>query len=63
MKMLKIKAWLDSGANIHSCREVTFEVDECDWLAMDEFEQDAYAQDYAWNRMDWGYEIVGDDNL
>lgn len=63
MKMLKIKAWLDSGANVYSCREVVFEVDEHEWLAMDEQEQELYAKDYAWNRMDWGYEVVGNDNL
>ena len=63
MKMIKIEAYLDSGANIHSCRKVVFELDESEWLDMDEGQQEEYAKEYAWDRMEWGYNVVGDDNL
>ena len=56
--MIKIKTWLDSGANCESRYEATFEIDEAEWLAMSEFEQEELAKEYAWNRMDWGYEVI-----
>ena len=63
-KMITIKTWLDSGANIHSCREVTFEIEEDVWNSMAETEQEEYAKSFAWDHMEWGYEVVGtDDNL
>ena len=55
MTTLKIKAWLDSGANIHSKRTVTFEVDKEDWETMSDEEKDECAKEYAWDRMDWGW--------
>ena len=30
---------------------------------MAETEQEEYAKSFAWDHMDWGYEVVGDDNL
>ena len=63
MKMIKIEAYLDSGANIHSCRKVVFEIEEDVWNSMAETEQEELAKEYAWDRMEWGYEVVGDDNL
>ena len=57
MSMIKIKAWLDSGANIHSCRETEFEIDEAEWSAMSEDEKDEYAKEVAWDRMDWGWVV------
>jgi hypothetical protein len=60
-KMITVKTWLDSGANCQSRYQVTFEVDESEWLDMNELEQEEYAKDYAWNRMDWGYEVVDND--
>jgi len=56
MKATKtIKAWLNSGANIHSCYKVEFEVDTDEWDAMSDDEKDEYAKEYAWQRMDWGW--------
>jgi hypothetical protein len=59
MSMIKIKAWLDSGANVHSCRWTDFEIEEAEWSAMSEDERDEYAKEVAWDRMDWGW-IVED---
>jgi hypothetical protein len=56
--MITVKTWLDSGANCESRYEVVFEVDKHEWLDMNEQEQEEYAKDYAWNRMDWGHEVV-----
>jgi len=51
-----IKVWLDSGANIHSCYRAEFEVDANDWDAMSDEQKDEVAKEYAWDRMDWGWE-------
>ena len=61
MSTIKIKAWLDSGANIHSCRETEFEIDEGEWNRMSEEEKDGYAKEIAWDRMDWGW-VVKEEN-
>jgi hypothetical protein len=60
VRTIKIKAWLDSGANIHSCRETEFEIDEGEWNLMSEEEKDAYAKEYAWDHMDWGWVVKED---
>jgi hypothetical protein len=60
MSMIKIKAWLDSGANVHSCRWTDFEIEEAEWIAMSEDERDEYAKEVAWDRMDWGW-VVEDE--
>ena len=57
MAMITIKAWLDSGANIHSCREVDFDMDEDEWNSMTEAEKDECAKELAWDRMDWGWTV------
>jgi hypothetical protein len=57
MSMITIKTWLDSGANIHSCRWTEFEIDEAEWSDMSEKERDEYAKEYACDRMDWGWVI------
>jgi hypothetical protein len=61
MSTIKIKAWLDSGANTHSCRETEFEVDEDEWSDMSDKEKDDYAKEYAWDHMDWGW-VVKEEN-
>lgn len=51
---MKIKYWLDSGANIHSCRkgEVDLERD----AGITDEEKDDVMRDFAFARLDWGYE-------
>lgn len=53
--MITIKVWLNSGANAFSTYESSFEIDRDEWNAMSEAEQEDYARDVAWARMDWGY--------
>jgi hypothetical protein len=61
MSTIKVKAWLDSGANHDSTRWVTFTVDKNDWERMTEEEQKEYAQSYAWEFMDWGFFVEGEE--
>lgn len=62
----KFTVWLDSGANIHSRREVTVTLDELGiesdkWDAMTIDEKDDVMREIAWDRLDWGYEENGED--
>jgi hypothetical protein len=57
MSMITIKAWLDSGANVYSNREIEFEIDKDEWDAMSEEEKDEHAKEYAWDRMEWGWSV------
>ncbi|CAB4152676.1 hypothetical protein UFOVP607_26 [uncultured Caudovirales phage] len=59
MSNITIKAWLNSGANINSKREIEFEVDLDDWNSMDDDEKEEFARDYAFEQSDWGWEVVG----
>lgn len=59
---MKIKYWLDSGANINSCRtgEISLEdigmtLDE--WNEASDEVKDEIMKDYAWSEMDWGYKL------
>ncbi len=58
MSTIKIKAWLDSGADADSKYQTEFEVDAEEWAAMTEEEKDEYAKDHAWEKMEWGWEKV-----
>ena len=60
MSMITIKVWLDSGANVHSCYRSELEIDTAEWDAMSEKEKEEEANEYAWNRMDWGWKIEGE---
>ena len=60
---MKVKYWLDSGANIHSRREGEISLDDLqltidEWNEMDEDEKTEMMKDYAWENMDWGFELV-----
>jgi hypothetical protein len=61
MSTIKIKAWLDSGANHDSTRWTTFEVGKDYWRNMSEEEREDYVKDHAWDRMDWGWFVVEED--
>jgi hypothetical protein len=54
--MKTIKCWLDSGANIHSRYETEFEIEDDEWEAMPEEDKEELVKEYAWERMDWGWE-------
>lgn len=54
------KVWLDSGANIHSCRKFTLSLEKMglsdeDFDEMDEEEKDEMFKEYAFERLDWGW--------
>ena len=60
---MKIKVWLDSGANIHSCRTTTFDTSEFgltdeEWRELSEDEKEAMAKEVAFDRSNWGYAEV-----
>lgn len=62
----KIKWYCDSGANAFSRNEgeVTFselDIPEDEWGEMTEKEQEAIMREYAWQSLDWGWEVVDDD--
>ena len=58
---MRLKIWLDSGANIHSKREtiIDFEdlgITEEKWDAMSESEQEETAKEVAFESLEWGFE-------
>jgi len=57
---MKFKVWLDSGANIHSKREITISLDDIgiskdEWNDMEECDRDEVMKDIAFDHSDWGY--------
>jgi hypothetical protein len=57
------KVWCDSGANIHSCWEDKYSLEDLgltneEWEDMTEDEKDRFMQDIAFDRLDWGYAEV-----
>tara|TARA_R110000868_G_scaffold227023_4_gene479970 strand:+ start:97 stop:294 length:198 start_codon:yes stop_codon:yes gene_type:complete len=59
----KFKVWLDSGANIHSKRQVTISLGEIgieddEWDEMSEDDRDEVMKEIAFDHSDWGYAEV-----
>lgn len=59
----KFKVWLDSGANIHSCREQTIDLDDIgidgdEWDEMSDDEKEEVMRDVAFDRSEWGFREV-----
>ena len=57
---MKFKVWLNSGANIHSKREViisleNLRISEDEWSQMTEEQRDEVMREVAFERYDWGY--------
>jgi hypothetical protein len=57
---IKIRYWLDSGANIHSMYEDVTTTEELgipdsEWIEMTEEQKDEVMRDLAWERADWGW--------
>lgn len=57
---IKIKYWLDSGANIHSQYEGKTTTDEIgitddEWRSMTDQDKEEMMREYAFERSDWGY--------
>ena len=61
---MKIKYWCDSGANIHSCLKGQVDLYEEEGISDEEWEEMPYEakeeimKDYAFAKLDWGWEIV-----
>lgn len=53
---MKIKAWLDSTANIKSKRVINLEYDDQEWAEMTEEEREAIVKEEVFQYLDWGFE-------
>ncbi|WP_395026330.1 hypothetical protein [Comamonas odontotermitis] len=64
----KFKVWLDSGANIHSCRKQIIDLDDIgvdsdEWDEMSDRQKEECMRDIAFDRLDWGFtEIEGGES-
>lgn len=61
----KIKVWIDSGANIHSKRELVIAIDKLGiddewWDEMTYQEQEEVMREIAFERLDWGFVEIED---
>lgn len=59
----RFKVWLNSGANIHSCNEITLNLKglgmtEEQFNAMTEEEKDKMFLDIAFEQGEWGWEEI-----
>lgn len=59
----KFKVWLNSGANIHSCRKVEVALDEIgvsdeEFSEMSENDKEEMFRDIAFQNSDWGWEEI-----
>lgn len=62
---MKIKFWCDSGANVYSCRQQTFELktlgySEEEWSELTDEEKQKEAEFWAYDRLDIGYQEIED---
>jgi hypothetical protein len=53
---VKIQAYVDSGANIHSKKKFTVEIDQEDWDEMAPDERENYMRDAMLQEISWGYD-------
>ena len=64
--MAKIKIYIDSGANIHSCREqvidtvVEFDMDEGEWEQQSDGSKEQFIWEWVEQRLDWGWYEEGE---
>ncbi len=60
---MKLKIWLDSGANIHSCKEQILDFEDLglteeEWDASSEQEKEEMTKEIAFESLDWGFKKV-----
>lgn len=61
---MKLKLYVDSGANIHSKRTETIDLEKDwgltdeDWSDMTEKEKDEMVQQWVWERASYGFEEI-----
>lgn len=63
--MSKIRVYIDSGANIHSCHEGEIDLDDLDmtlqeWEAMPEEQKFREIQEVLYG-FEYGWEVIGDE--
>jgi hypothetical protein len=61
--MIKYKVWLDSGANIKSCREQEITVEELgysdeEWNEKSNQDQEDELKQVAFDHADWGFQLI-----
>lgn len=59
----KFEIWLDSGANIHSCKKTVVTLgdlglSENEWDEMDQDEKEENMRDVAFETLDWGWKEI-----
>ena len=60
---MKVKVWLDSGANIHSCYQQIVDTEELgysdeEWEDLPEEEKEDVMKELAFGRSDWGWSVL-----
>lgn len=60
---MKIKVWLDSGANHFSKREEVYDLEDLglseeEWKNMSEESKEEMMKDIAFNTLDWGFKEI-----
>ncbi len=63
----KIKVWLDSGANIHSCYKQVIDLEEIgisdeQWGSMTDEQKESEMREIAFENSDWGFCEVDSEN-
>lgn len=60
---MKVKLYCDSGANIHSCREEEVDLEDWgisdeEWSEMSDEEKSKVAEEWAYERLEIGFEEI-----
>jgi hypothetical protein len=54
---VKVKYWINTDKVGSKCQDV-IEIDDAEWLSMNDQERDELMKDQAFQHLDWGYEVV-----
>ena len=57
---MKVKVWCDSGANIHSCKESTYDIEDLglteeELNEMSDEEKETFFKEIALDNFEWGF--------
>lgn len=64
---MKVKFWVDSGANIKSCKERVFDTDSDfgmtseEWLDLDDYDKNEAVSEWAADQVTMGFEELKED--
>ena len=65
---MKIRVYLDSGANIHSCYERIIDlendlgINESEWAELSEYDKDYMMKEFAFESSEWGYYEIKEES-